>query len=81
MDITRGDTLSGYVISVTEGNNTLNLYGNDATFTDGNGEIIVDGLPEYDIETVTDAEAFEFFGFATNYFDSLRAYMENLEQE
>ena len=81
MNIDRGETLSGFVISVTDGDKTLNLYSADSTFSDSNGEIIVDGIPEYNIETLTDVEAFEMFVYASNYFDGIKALMSQMETE
>lgn len=47
MNITKGDTLTGYMVSVDDGaDRVLNLYESDCTFSDVNGEIIVEGLPE-----------------------------------
>ncbi len=81
MEIHRGDTLSGFVVTASDGGFEMTLYKNDATFSDGNGEIIVDGLPEYNIETVTDAEVTQMFSFAKIHYDNFKAYMSQLEEE
>ena len=81
MEIHQGDTLSGYAITIVDEGCELTLYETDATFSDGNGEIVVDGLPEYNLETVTDAEAFQLFSFSKTYFDNLKAYMSQMDDE
>jgi hypothetical protein len=81
MDIHKGDTLSGFVVTVTEGEFVLTLYDNDATFSDGNGEIIVDGLPEYSLKNISDAEAFQLFSYAMMHFDDLKQYMSQMDLE
>ena len=79
MEIHKGETLSGYAVSITDDNMELTLYETDATFSDGNGEIIVDGLPEYCLESITDAEAFQLFAFSKTYFDNIKAYMNDID--
>ena len=80
MDIIKGETLSGFMVSVTNDGKTLNIYESDCTFSDGVGEIIVEGLPEYNIKEITDAEVTQFFHFANEYFESLKAYMSMDEE-
>jgi hypothetical protein len=80
MDIHRGDTLSGFVVTVTDGDFTLTLYESEATFSDKDGEIIVDGLPEYSVDNISDAEAFQLFAYARVHFDDLKAYMAQIEE-
>jgi hypothetical protein len=77
MEILRGETLSGYMVTVTEGEMCLNIYDSGATLTDGKSEIIVDELPEYDVKKISDAEAYQFFSFANTYFENLKAYMDS----
>jgi hypothetical protein len=81
MEIYKGDTLSGYAITVSDDGCEMTIYEKDATFSDGNGEIIVEGLPEYIIEELSDAEAFQFFTFAKTYFDNLKQYMNQMDDE
>jgi hypothetical protein len=81
MEIHKGETLSGYAITITDDGCYLTLYETDATFSDGAGEIIVEGLPEYSLSAITEAEAFQLFSFAKAYFDNLKAYMKNMEDE
>ncbi len=81
MEIHKGETLSGYAVTIADDGCDLTLYESDATFSDGNGEIIVDGLPEYNIHSISEAEAFQLFSFAKSYFDNLKAYMENMADE
>lgn len=81
MEIHKGDTLSGYAVSITDDGMELTLYESDATFSDGKGEIIVEGLPEYDLNNMTDAEAFQLFSFSKSYFENIKAYMEQMENE
>jgi aspartate 1-decarboxylase len=80
MEIHRGDTLSGYVVTATEDEYVLTLYSTDATFADSTGEIIVDALMKYDVETVSDAEVHQLFAYAKNYFDNLKAYIKEVDE-
>jgi hypothetical protein len=81
MVIHRGETLSGYVVTATVDNYDMTIYNKDVVFSDGNGEIIVDSVPDYDVETISDLEVFDIFTYAKNYFDSLKQYMVEMENE
>lgn len=80
MEIHKGETLSGYAVSITDDGMELTLYETDATFSDGNGEIIVEGLPEYDLNNMSEAEAFQLFSFSKSYFDNIKAYMDTMDE-
>ena len=79
MEVIRGNTLSGYVVTVVDSDKTLTLYDGDATFSDGDGEIIVDSLPDYNLNTISDAEAYHLFYFALSQFENLKAYMNQMD--
>jgi hypothetical protein len=80
MIVERGDFISGNpVVSITDRNFCLTLCKNEATFSDGIGDIIIECLTSYDVDTITDAEAKQHFIHALEYFQNLEAVMKNID--
>jgi hypothetical protein len=78
MEIIRSNTLAGMTINASSGLYSLTLYRIGNSFSDSIGEIIID-LPDYKIDTMSDAEIEVLYEFALHQYGVMQKLMDSEE--